>query len=175
MEQNAFALGEEINLRTVSFRLWETMWAKYDLSEIDLTLTNWTTIKYLNADGSDFSDEIHHLPNDQGGLYMFSIVCPIIPGRTEFPAYIGRAKLTEGQNLRARCRTYFTKYSREDERPKITRLFKYWSKELYLSFLPLDEVEQIVDFEAKLINSLLLPFNDVLPDKEIRDAVKAFN
>jgi hypothetical protein len=174
MQGTAFALGEEISLRTVAFRLWEAMWIKYDLSAVNLSLDNWTTIKYLNADGTDFSDEIDQLPADRGGLYMFSINCPIIPGRTEFPAYIGRAKLTDGQNLRKRCREYFTKYAREDERPKITRLFSYWSKELYLSFIALDENDQIVDFEAKLINSLLLPFNDLIPDKVIRDAVKAF-
>jgi hypothetical protein len=174
MQQSAFELGEGISLRTVEFSLWGVMWKRYDLSAIDLTLSKWTTIKYLNSDATDYGDEIDLLPNDKGGLYLFSINCPVIPGSTELPAYIGRAKITDGQNLRKRCREYFSKFSREDERPKITRLFKYWSNELYLSFLPLDDNELIVDFEAKLINSLLLPFNDEIPEKEIRDAVKAF-
>lgn len=174
MKQSAFPLAEELKLRRVEFTLSESMWVKYDLSAINLDLANWTTIKYLNADGTDFSDEIDQLPDNRGGLYMFSINCPVIPGRTEFPAYIGRAKMTDGQNLRKRCRSYFTKYSREDERPKITTLFNYWKKQLYLSFMTIDENDQTVEFEAKLINSLLLPFNDVIPEKEIRDAQKAF-
>jgi hypothetical protein len=150
------------------------MWTKYDLSAIDLNLTNWTTIKYLNDAGTDFHDDIRTLPNDTGGLYLFSINCPVIPGRTEFPAYIGRAKITDRQNLRKRCREYLTKFSRGDERPKITRLFQYWAKDLLLSFMPLDDNDKIVDFEKKLINSLMLPFNDEIPDIEIREAVKAF-
>lgn len=171
---SAFDLGEEIRLRTINFKLYGPMWARYDLSALDLNFTNWSTIKYLNDDGTEFHRDIELLPNDKGGLYMFSINCPVIPGRTEFPAYIGRAKITEGQNLRKRCREYLTKFSREDERPKITTLFKYWSKELWLSFMPLEDNDLIVDYEKKLINSLLLPFNDEIPDIEIRAAVKAF-
>lgn len=174
MNGSAFNLGEEIVLKTVDFKLQQSLWLKYDLSEVDLQLVNWTTIKYLNQDGDDFHDDIDRIPNDTGGLYMFSINCPVIPGRTEFPVYIGRAQLTENQNLRKRCREYFTKFAREDERPKITRMFKYWAKELYLSFMPLAQNQVIIDFEKKLINSLLLPFNDEIPEKEISQAVKAF-
>ncbi|MCD9187006.1 MAG: hypothetical protein LUM44_11275 [Pyrinomonadaceae bacterium] len=170
----AFNLGEEVKLRTVPFKLYSLMWEKYDLSAINLSLANWKTIKYLNEDATDFNADINLLPNNKGGLYMFSINCPVIPGRTEFPAYIGRAQFTENQNLKKRCKEYFLKFSREDERPKISTLFHYWANELYLSFMPLDDNDQIIDFEKKLINSLLLPFNDEIPEKEIRDAVKAF-
>lgn len=174
MIDSAFNLGEEIKLKTLDFKLQQTLWLKYDLSAVNLSFANWTTIKYLNNDGTEFHEDIKLLPNDMGGLYMFSISCPVIPGRTEFPVYIGRAQITEDQNLRKRCREYFTKFLRNDERPKITRMFRYWAKELYLSFLPLDQNHEIIDFEKKLINSLLLPFNDEIPEKEIRQAIKAF-
>jgi len=175
MNNNAFDLGEEIKVRSVEYRLHRDLWQKYDLSKIDLNFNNWRTIKYLNNDGTDFSDSIDDLPNDKGGLYLFSVGCPLIQGITEYPMYIGRAQHTIGQNLRKRCKEYFHKYSHEDERPKITRMFKYWSKDLYLSFLVIDENEDIVDFENKLINSLLLPFNDEIPDKDFKQAIKAFN
>lgn len=174
MLNKAFHDGEQIKLRTVEFKLYDVMWAKYDLSSLDLCLSNWSTIKYLNDTATDFHPDVSLLPNDKGGLYMFSIVCPVIPGRTEYPAYIGRAKLTDGQNLRKRCREYRTKYLRDDERPKITTLFNYWGQNLWLSFIPLEDNDEIVDFEKKLINSLMLPFNDEIPDIEIRQAVKAF-
>ena len=174
MIDSAFNLGEELTLKTLKFKLQQSLWVKYDLGAFDLQLANWTTIKYLNHDGTGFNPDIDILPNDKGGLYMFSIYCPVIPGRTEFPVYIGRAQLTEKQNLRKRCREYFTKFSRDDERPKITKMFNYWAKELYLSFIPLDQNAEIIDFEKKLINSLLLPFNDEIPDQEIRQAVVAF-
>ncbi|HCY76479.1 MAG TPA: hypothetical protein DHV28_11210 [Ignavibacteriales bacterium] len=175
MLNSAFQLGEELNLRTISYKLHPTMWSRYDLSKINLNLTNWTTIKYLNDDGTDFHKDIEKLPPGKGGLYMFSIYCPVIQGRTEYPAYIGRALLTEGQNLRKRCKEYFQKYFRDDERPKITTLFTYWSKDIYLSFLAIDENADIIDFEKKLINSLLLPFNDEIPEKDFKQAIKAFD
>ncbi len=174
MLNSAFSLGEEIKLQTIPYKLHQALWVKYDLTALDLNIENWTTIKYLNEDGTGFSTAIDNLPNDKGGLYMFSINSPVIKGRTEFPAYIGRALLTESQNIRKRCKEYFTKYAREDERPKITTMFKYWSNDLYLSYMLLDENATIIDYEKKLINSLLLPFNDAIPDSEIRPAVKAF-
>ena len=174
MLSSAFDLGEEINLRKVEFTLHPKLWSKYDLSALDLNFNTWQTIKYLNDDGTGFNEDISQLPNNKGGLYFFSIHCPVIPGRTEYPVYIGRAMLTDGQNLRKRCREYLNKFVKDNERPKITRMFKYWKNELYLSFLTIEENEEIEDFEKKLINSMLLPFNDEVPDKEIKQAIKAF-
>jgi hypothetical protein len=98
----------------------------------------------------------------------------IIPGITEYPAYIGRAQLTTNQNLRKRCKEYFLKYSRNGERPKITTLFNYWKNNLYLSFIVVDGNDKIREYESKLINSLLLPFNDEIPNKEYKQAIEAF-
>jgi len=171
----AFDLGEELTLRQISYSLYHGLWSKFDHSNIDLNFNKWTSFKYLNENGDDFNTDITLLPKSSGGLYMFYIKCPIIPGITEYPVYIGRAMFTKGQNLEKRCREYYQKYSRSDERPKITRMFKYWKNELYLCFVPLDNNNDIEDFEKQLINSLKLPFNDDIPDVEIRQAVKAFN
>ena len=174
MLSSAFDLGEEIHLKTLDYRLHQPLWSKYDLSAIDLSFSNWQHLKYLNDDASDFHEDIDIVPSDKGGLYMFYIKCPIIKGITEFPFYIGRAQLTRGQNLRKRVKEYFSKYRIDHERPKITKMFKYWDKDLYLCFLELDDNNDIVDYEKNLINSLLLPMNDQIPDQETRQAIKAF-
>ena len=175
MIDSAFELGEEIKLRQLAYSLHPELWVKYDLTALDLNFENWQTIKYLNDAGTQLNTDVENLiPNNKGGLYMFSIDCPVIVGRTEYPVYIGRAFLTEHQNLRKRCKEYFQKFARSNERPKITKMFKYWKHELYLSFYPIDENDDIENFEKKLINSLLLPFNDQIPDAQIAPAVKAF-
>ena len=107
-------------------------------------------------------------------MYLFFVKCPIITGITEFPFYIGRAQLTDGQNLRKRCREYFTKFARDDERPKTTTMINYWGKELYIAFKVIDGNGGIIDYEKKLINSLLLPMNDAIPDADISASIKAF-
>jgi len=174
MLTEAFDLGEQLKLKEVYYKLHQPVWHKHDFSGIDLSLSKWTTIKYLNDDGNDFHQEINQLPNDRGGIYMFSIKCPIIPGMTDFPAYIGRAKMTEYQNLRKRCREYFTKWYRNDERPLITKLIKYWGSDLYLSFIELGENDEIQEYEDKLVRSLLLPFNADRHDVKINQAIQAF-
>lgn len=175
MITSAFELGEEINNKTLPYKLHQGIWERYDFSPLDLSFHNWTKIKYLNDDCTGFNNDIVNIPNDCGGLYLFTIKCKIIGALTEYPVYIGRAQYTANQNLRKRCREYFTKYSRSDERPLITKMLKYWGNELYINFIELDENIQIIDLEKKIINSLLLPFNTEIPDIEIRQAVTAFN
>lgn len=174
MDAAAFALGEEINNRRVSYALHKTLWEKFHYPHIDLNFSNWNSIKYLNDDGSDLNAEIMTVPNDRGGLYLFYVKCPVITGITEFPFYIGRAQLTNGQNLRKRTKEYYQKFAKEDERPKITTMMKYWGKDLYLAYYPLDDNEDIRDVEKDVINSLLLPMNDSVPDKQTKQAIKAF-
>ncbi len=174
MKNPAFDLGEELKLREVSYKLHPDLWENFDSNGLDFKFSNWKTIKYLNSTGSDFNNEINQLPNNKGGIYLFWVKCFAIEGITEFPVYIGRAKLTDRQNIRKRCKEYFNKFARNDERPKITRMFKYWSKELYLSYYIINGNDIIDTVEAAFIKSLLLPFNDIIPDIDISQGVKAF-
>ncbi len=174
MIASAFDLGENIKLQTVEYVLHKPLWDKYPKPTTDFSFKNWQKIKFLNDTGTEFNSQIKHIPNNKGGIYMFFIKCEIISGITEYPFYIGRAQLTEGHSLRARVRSYFTTFSRNEERPKITKMFKYWGAQLHLAFLELNDNTEIVDLEKYLINSLLLPMNDQIPEKEIREAVKAF-
>ena len=175
MLSSAFDLGEQMTLRLLSYTLYPPLWQKYALPNVDLSFSKWNSIKYLNDNGNDFNADINTVPNNTGGLYLFYIKCNIMPGITEFPFYIGRAQYTDGQNIRKRVKEYFSKFSKDDERPKITKMFKYWGENLYLAYLTLNDNDDVKDFEKKLINSLLLPMNDEIPDIEIRQAVKAFN
>ncbi len=175
MISDAFDLGEEMNNRAVRYILHDSLWSKFNYPGLDLSFANWTSIKYLNDDGSNFSDDINLVPNDKGGLYLFYIKCSLIIGLTEYPLYVGRAQFTEGQNLRKRVKEYFQHYSKNNERPKITRMIKYWGSNLFLAFYPLDENDDIISLEKDIINCTLFQMNDKIPDKIISDAVKAFN
>lgn len=174
MIQSAFDLGEHLKLREITYRVSPEIWKKWDITNFDLNFTKWTKIKFLNDELTDFHNDISLVPNDKGGLYLFYVNCKTITGITEIPFYIGRAQITENQNLRKRVREYFTKFSRDNERPKITRMFKYWREDLYLAFYELDDNLDIIDLEKKLINSLLLPMNDEIPDLDTKTAIKAF-
>ncbi|TGD58988.1 hypothetical protein [Flavobacterium humi] len=174
MISSAFDLGEKLNNQSVNYYLHSPLWNRFNFSHIDISFTNWQKSKYLNITADDFDPAINSIPNDSGGLYLFYVKCNIITGITEFPFYIGRAQYTENQNLRKRVKEYFQKYSRSDERPKITKMFKYWALDLHLAYLPLDNNSNIVDLEKQLINYLLLPMNDEIPDQEIKQAIKAF-
>jgi excinuclease UvrABC nuclease subunit len=89
--------------------------------------------------------------------------------------YIGKADITERNSLRVRCKKYFGEYKSKEGRPKIQRLVKYWGKYLHLKYIELDDNNLIKRLEINLINSILPPFNDYIPDKKTRDAKKAFS
>lgn len=171
----AFKLGEELNNRKVEYILYNKMWTNFNYPTINLSFANWTAIKYLNSTGSAFTKTINTIPNNTGGLYLFFIKCNVITGITEYPFYIGRAQYSKTQNLRKRVKEYFQKYSKNDERPMIYRMFEYWSKDLYVAYYPLKTNKSIISIEKDIINSLLLPMNDQIPDTNIRKAVKAFS
>jgi hypothetical protein len=175
MLKAAFELGEKIALRKLNYFVYEELWNRCTIPMVDISFDKWISLKYLNNDGNGFSDEINSVPPDSGGLYLFYVKCPLIVGMTEYPFYIGRAQLTKSQNLRKRVKEYFYKYKKTDERPKITKMFEYWGKDLHLAYIVLKDNDTIIEFEKNLINSLLLPMNDEIPDTKIKQAIKAFD
>jgi excinuclease UvrABC nuclease subunit len=174
MNSSAFDLGEKLNNQTVKYFLHKPLWDRFNFPSINLDFSLWQKVKYLNITGDDFNTAIETIPNTRGGLYLFYVKCDIVSGITEYPFYIGRAQYTDHQNLRKRVKEYFQHFSKNDERPKITRMFKYWANDLHLAYFPLDDNTDIIDLEKQLINFLLLPMNDQIPDKEIKQAIKAF-
>lgn len=174
MNDSAFLLGEELELRKVEYKLHRDLWSQFNFPNLDLSFENWVKIKYLNANANALDVQVENVPNNSGGLYMFYVKCEIISGITEYPLYIGRAQYTEHQNLRKRVKEYFQKYAKNNERPRITKMFKYWASELLLAYIPLEENEGINELEKQFINSLLLPMNTKIPDTEISQAINAF-
>lgn len=62
-----------------------------------------------------------------------------------------------------------------EKRPKIKRMIDSWGPYLYIRYLPLDDNSIIEALEKELINKILPPFNDFIPDVDIRNAIKAFS
>lgn len=174
MNDSAFLLGEELKLRKVEYKLHRKLWNQFIFPNLDISFKNWVKIKYLNTMANDLHGDVENVPSTTGGLYMFYVKCEIISGITEYPLYVGRAQYTAHQNLKKRVKEYFQKYAKNNERPKITRMFKYWDRELHLAYITLEENEGINELEKELINSLLFPMNTKIPDTNISQAINAF-
>jgi len=156
----------------VPFTLNTTLWDNFDKSIHSLvaSVDRWTEVKLLNADGSKHP-ELSSIPNDKGGIYLIIAKSNILLESHIYLMYIGRAHCTTSQNLRKRCSQYPT----EKERPKVTRMIRQWGQYLYIRYLPMEDNIIIDKIEAELINKILPPFNDVIPDQQLRDLVKAFS
>ncbi|HET8858648.1 hypothetical protein [Marivirga sp.] len=174
MQRDAFDLGKELRNHTVGFKLYPPLWNEFDIPIEIMNQLNWKEHKFLNALGNDFSSEVKNLPNNKGGIYLFIIKSNVLPEISEYLAYIGRVQLTDSHNFRVRCKKYFREYLNDTERPKITTMLEFFKHNLYLRYAEIEDNELIVELESKLINSLIPPFNDLIPEKRIRDAVKAF-
>jgi len=156
----------------VHFILNPSLWDSFD-DEIKVRLHEtpiWNEAKFLDTNGS-ISGEMNCLPKDAGGIYLFVAKPNFIPNSHLYLMYVGRAHYTATQNIRKRCRGYIN----EQSRPKIKKMIEGWGKYLYIRYLPLTDNNLIDLIESEIINKILPPFNDAIPDKQIRDAVKAFS
>lgn len=175
MRQAAFILSQKIKQHEVNYLLYPILWNDFDFTTLLKVNPIWKDeIKFLNDVGDDISDEMKALPDDKGGIYIFIIRCSVLPTISDYLAYIGRAQLSDSHSLKVRCRKYFYEYVGVDGRPKITRMIGQWGKDLYLKYAELDDNDDTVKLEAQLINAILPPFNDEIPDKTIKQAVNAF-
>lgn len=174
MNYEAFVLSDKIKTHEIRFYLYPDFWKNFDIDKYELINPSWKEVKFLNENGDDVSDDVKSLPENKGGIYMFIIKCPNIPGVTEYLAYIGRAQLSNQHSLKIRCRKYLYEWYGEDGRPKITRMIGKWGKHLYIKYAEIQENVDTVELEANLINSILPPFNDKIPEKNIKQAIDAF-
>ncbi len=174
ISNETFELGATINCHEIKFNICPHIWTDADFVLTRLKGKKFREIKLLNDSGTDLNEQIESLPLN-GGIYFFIVKSTTLPDIASYLLYIGRAQKTKTHNLKIRCKRYFTKYNNEKERPKIARMIDYYGKYLYLRYVDLgDNNEMIVALEEKLINNILPPFNDLIPDKTIRDAKKAF-
>ncbi|MBA3985708.1 MAG: hypothetical protein H0X63_03825, partial [Flavobacteriales bacterium] len=68
MNDSAFLLGEELELRKVEYKLHRAIWNQFNFQKLDLNFENWVKIKYLNANANAFDGQVENVPNDTGGL-----------------------------------------------------------------------------------------------------------
>ena len=156
------------NLR---FMLNTALWDSFDINVLSIISSpqSWNEVKMLAPDGEK-NPRLTTIPNDKGGIYLLIVKPNILPESHIYLMYVGRAHNSATQNLRRRC----LQYPVEKKRPKIKRLIEQWGQYLYIRYLPLDNNATIDAVECELINKILPPFNDVIPDQKISAAVKAF-
>lgn len=153
---------------TIKFTLCPTLWNHCDVNT-SLVGKQIKEIKFFNDDLSSIHEDITELPTDKGGIYFFILKNKVLPDLSTQIMYIGRARNTEHQNLRKRCREYFTKYYQSYyERPHIHIMLKNWADHLYLNFIELTDNDEIDSLEEKLINSIVPPFNHDIPNTQIK-------
>jgi len=153
----------------VHFKISPILWDRYNDEIRLITNGEWHEVKFLD-DELNVNNELRNIPDDCGGIYSFIAKPDLIPSSHLYLLYIGRSKYTQHQNLRKRCK----EYPRED-RPKIEEMISIWGKFLYIRYLPLrGENDLIEKVESELVNAILPPCNDRIPDKNIRRAVAAF-
>ncbi len=158
-----------ISSSRIHFIVSPELWECFDMNLSAIINCTWEEAKFLDLD-NNIHPSMHNLPINKGGIYVFIAKPNIIPNTHMYIMYIGRALNTQTQNLRKRCGEYYA-----EKRPKIKRMIESWGKYLYIRYLPLEDNSQIEALERELINRILPPFNDAIPDMEIRDAVKAFS
>ena len=129
---------------------------------------DWKEVKFLDDDLRR-NPQTDTLPSNSGGIYIFIAKPNKIPETHLYLMYVGRAHFTNAQNLRKRCSEYIN-----PTRPKIKRLIEGWGKYLHIRYIPITGNDIIDRVEAELINKILPPFNDKIPDRTIRTAVSAF-
>lgn len=176
MRIDAFITTNDVNkLYDVIYYHTPQRWDLIGELDLDLKISDWSDeIKFLDNNEIDISNEVKNLPQDAGGIYIFFIKGQIVPFFETYLAYIGRAQYTENQNLKLRCSSYYYEFFKEKTRPKIFRLIDRWGKYLYIRYLPLMDNELIKSLEVKLINGILPPFNDEIPELKYNQPEPAF-
>jgi len=153
----------------VSFWFNPKLWQSFNPGvRENLSAAVWLESKFMDNAGRLHAD-MKVLPKNKGGIYLFVAKPNALPEPCFYLFYVGRALLTSKQNLRKRCSEYI-----RDTRIKINRMRGSWGKHLYVRYLPLCDNLIIQEAEKELINKLLPPFNDKIPDQQLQSKVKAF-
>ena len=170
---------DEINMIfTRNFLINPTLWTDSEEINRHINIDAMHEVKYVRDDLIQYDSDLNSLPTN-GGLYFFFIKPPILFGKIQYLVYIGRARGTDSQNLKKRCREYFYDFrnvNKDDSRTrKIRRMIKRWGKYLYLQYIEISDNNLIDSLESLLINNIRPPFNSSIPEKKYyQPAVAAF-
>lgn len=164
------------NLQSMTwlFCLSTELWGKCNKDSFTVDLKNMKKIKYFADDCNKLSNEVDNLPDDSGGVYIYSIENGIFPSLGSYIMYVGRARKTPSENLRMRAKSHFSQYKRHEENERLEKLFDNWDQYVYLSYLPIDGNNIIDLVEDQLITALTPPCNKEYPAPKVRRKLSAF-
>jgi len=173
MGKNQDLIGLPTADNKVSFTLSPKLWDSFDsdMKNFIQKSTEWREVKFL-SDEMELHEECNTIPTSSGGVYLFIAKPGVLLESNDYVLYIGRAYKTQGQNLKKRCREYHNEMKIR-KRPLVHRMLTNWGSHLYVKYIPLDSNDEIKKLEEELINKLIPPFNDRIPNKEIQQNVKA--
>ena len=136
-----------------------------------LDINNWTP-EYKFYENGEKSVLINQLPNDKGGIYVFYLKGICLPFFENYILYIGKASITDNENIRSRVKTY---YNVPKKRDLIIEMFSKWKDYIYCRCFPETDNEKIEIDESLLIKAILPFYNEDIPDKIlVQPTVKAF-
>ncbi len=158
-----------ISRSKMNFIIDPKLWKSFDDNIKSIIDTEWQEVKFFTED-KEKNPEMDLIPSNKGGIYAFVLKPGIIPDSHMYLMYVGRAHISQHQNLKKRCMRYYY-----DSRPKVKRMIEHWWEFVYIKFLPLEDNTIIDDVEKELINKLIPPCNDEIPNQIIKNAVKAFS
>lgn len=149
------------------------LWKKFNLDGIQVDYSKWDRVKMI-CDG-DISPETNRIPKEYGGIYVYTIVSPIVPNAGNYLMYIGKATKTDNENLRARVRAYKKQFGDKYNRTKLHSLFSKWGEYVYVYYLPMNSTaDDIKELEDRLIAAYgRPPCNKEILIKSVKDAVEA--
>ena len=165
---------QNLQSMTWEFCLSTELWEKYVNDSFVVDLNQMKKIKYFDDNSNKLSEEVNNLPNDSGGVYIYSIENGIFPFLGSYIMYVGRARKTKLENLRTRAKSHFSQYKRHEENERLERLFDNWEQYVYLSYLPIEGNDMIDLVEDQLIMALTPPCNKEYPAPKVRRKLSAF-
>lgn len=164
-------IGESIWRFCFSAELWED----YLNESHEIDISKMKKIPYFDGDSSTLSEKIKEVPNNKGGIYIYTLENPIAPDHGRHIMYVGRARKTNNMSLRARAQSHFYQYQRGDENERLSRLYDGWAKYVYFSYIQMDSDNDVIEkVEKDLIVHLLPPCNKDYPSVKIRKKLSAF-
>ncbi|UTY39280.1 hypothetical protein NMU03_00115 [Allocoprobacillus halotolerans] len=172
---------DNIENEKIKFNLWKEGWDNletFDCHGLDWKNLKWKKVRFLTDENGT---EIGLINNKVGGIYM--IVCETnVHFLHKYILYIGRAHITQNQNLRKRCKEYYNTYLkyknsnlgeiRITTRPKVNMLLHIYAPYLCIYYCELSDNKIIDALEQTLIALIIPPCNKELPGK-LNKAVSA--
>lgn len=165
---------QDLHNMTWTFCLSTELWERYETNHLSVDLTKMRKMKYFGKDNYSLSEEIDNLPSDDGGIYIYTIENRLAPLLGSYIMYVGRARKTKTQNLKARAKSHYSQYRRHEENERLERVFDYWKPYVYIWYLPIEGNDLIDLVEEQLIMALIPPCNKQYPAPKVRRKLSAF-